>query len=201
MTRIKFCGIRSDETIPLLNGILPDYAGFILSPRFWRYITPKKAEELRGGLDCRIKTVGVFVDNPIEEVESILRRGIVDIAQLHGSESGDYIRRLQESTGKKIIKAFKVTSREILDLAAASPADWVLLDSGTGTGERFEWSLGKGFDREYFLAGGLDPDNVSEAVRLLHPFCVDVSSGIETDRVKDGEKMRRFADAVRKCDI
>lgn len=200
MTRIKFCGIRSAETAVYLNEILPDFAGFILAPQFRRFVPQNEVEKITALLDRRIMTVGVFVDNPYDEVERILKDGTVGIAQLHGSEDGDFIRRLKESTGKPVIKAFKVTSESDLERAYSSPADLVLLDSGTGTGKTFEWEIIKSFGRKYILAGGLCPENAADAVMRLHPYCLDVSSGIETDGVKDGEKMRKFALAARETE-
>lgn len=197
MTKIKFCGTMDPQTVPVINGIMPDYLGFIMTKRFWRYISPETALRIREGLDSRITAVGVFVDEPIEYAERILLSGIADIAQLHGSEDDGYIKRLRDRTKKPVIKAFKVASQEDAERAFRSSADFVLLDSGTGTGRAFDWSLIKGFQREYFLAGGLDPENVGEAVRTLKPYCVDVSSGIETDRKKDPEKMIKFAAQVR----
>lgn len=197
MTRIKFCGMRRPEDITVANEIKPEYVGFVLAPRFWRHISRETTKALKTALSPEIQAVGVFVDNPFEEVLSYLQSGIIDIAQLHGHEDNEFIKRIQSESGKKVIKAFKITSAEDLERAYNSPADMVLLDSGTGTGELFDHSLIRGFGREYFLAGGLDPENVGEAVRSLAPYAVDVSSGIETDKIKNKEKMRAFAQAVR----
>ncbi len=192
MSRIKFCGLRRKEDVALVNEIRPDYAGFILCRRFRRFAEDFK--DIRPLLSPDIPAVGVFVDDGFGEIEGYL--DLLDYVQLHGNESEELIERLQDC-GKKVIKAFKVTSERDLENAYRSPADLVLLDSGTGTGERFDWRLIEGFGRDYILAGGLCPENAAEAVKRLHPFALDVSSGIETDRVKDGEKMRRFAAAVR----
>lgn len=198
MTKIKFCGNRDPKTAFAINDILPDYVGFILSPRFKRFIPLEIAAEFKSALDKRIKTVGVFVDEPYEYVEAALKSEAIDIAQLHGLEDESFIERLKKSAGKPIIKAFKIESAEDVLKAAASSADYVLLDSGTGTGKSFDWSLIKNIGREFFLAGGLCPENVSGAIEKCRPFAVDVSSGIETDSVKDPEKMRKFAAAVRR---
>lgn len=197
MTKIKFCGMRRPEDVAAANETKPEYVGFVLAPQFWRHITRETAGALKSALDPEIQAVGVFVDNPFDEVLGYLNDGIIDMAQLHGHEDDDFIRRLQAESGKKVIKAFKIQSAEDIERAYRSPADFVLLDSGTGTGELFDHSLIKGFGRDYFLAGGLSPQNAAEAVSSLRPYAVDVSSGIETDKVKDIEKMRAFAHAVR----
>ena len=124
--------------------------------------------------------------------------GVIDVAQLHGSEDDDYIARLRALTGKPIFRAFKVKSEADLPAIENCAADLVLLDSGAGTGKTFDWSLVRSVQRPYFLAGGLDPDNVADAIAALHPYGVDVSSGIETDGVKDESKMAAFVAVARK---
>ena len=131
----------------------------------------------------------------------LLNAGIIEIAQLHGQEDAAYIARLRGLTARPLWQAFRVTDAESLAKAEKSPADIVLLDSGTGgTGRTFDWALLKNFKRDYLLAGGLDPENVADAVERLHPYAVDVSSGIETAGKKDPEKMAAFVAAVRKND-
>ena len=121
------------------------------------------------------------------------------MAQLHGGEDEAYIRRLRRLTRKPVIQAFRMDTEEDGEKAQASSADYVLLDAGEGgTGTVFDWSLLRGVTRPYFLAGGLNPANVAGAVEILAPYAVDVSSGIETDGVKDREKMAAFVQAVRK---
>ncbi len=125
---------------------------------------------------------------------------MIDIAQLHGGEDREYIKRLRKLTDKPLIQAFRIRAESDIANAGLSSADYVLLDSGAGTGKAFDWRLIQGFKKPFFLAGGLAPDNAGEAVRQLHPYGVDVSSGIETDGVKDKHKMAAFAAAVRKGD-
>ena len=120
------------------------------------------------------------------------------MAQLHGSEDPDYIRQLRTLTDKPIIKAFTIKNQYQIKNAAQSPADYVLLDSGAGTGTVFDWKLIQDIRRPYFLAGGLSPENVEDAIKYLNPYAVDVSSGIETDKIKDKRKMAEFVAAVRK---
>lgn len=133
--------------------------------------------------------MGVFANAEPETVAGLLDRGVIDLAQLHGGESGDYIRRLRALTGKPIIQAFRITSAQDVMRAETSIADHILLDSGAGTGTAFDWALLRHIKRPYFLAGGLGPGKVERAVELLHPYAVDVSSGIETEGVKDPSKM------------
>jgi phosphoribosylanthranilate isomerase len=139
----------------------------------------------------------VFVNDDLYHVAELLNRGVIDIAQLHGSEDAEYIGHLRQLTGKPVIRAFRIKTAEDIAEAEKCTADRVLLDSGAGTGEVFDWKLIKNMKRPYFLAGGLSPDNVENAVEQLSPYAVDVSSGIETDGVKDKAKMAAFAAAVR----
>ncbi|MCR4896810.1 MAG: phosphoribosylanthranilate isomerase [Lachnospiraceae bacterium] len=197
MTKIKFCGLRRPEDIAAANRIRPDYVGFVFAKGSSRQVTGEQAEALKAMLDPGIPAVGVFVDQRPEEIAALLARGTIDMAQLHGAEDEGYIARLRELTDKPVIKAFRVRNAEDVQAARKSSADLVLLDSGAGTGETFDWSLLRDVGRDYLLAGGLHPGNAAEALRQLHPYGLDVSSGIETDRVKDQEKMAAFAAAVR----
>lgn len=200
MTKIKLCGLSRPCDIEAANAIKPEYIGFVFAPKSKRYVTPEKAKQLKQMLVPNIKAVGVFVDEEVETIAKLLNDGIIDIAQLHGNEDEDVIRRLRHLTNKPIIKAFRIqTARDIAD-AQSCTADYVLLDSGAGTGTVFNWNLIQYINRPYFLAGGLSPDNAKDAVTMLHPFAVDVSSGIETDGVKDKTKMAKFVAAIRKED-
>ena len=198
MTKIKFCGLSRPCDIEAANELGADYIGFVFWPGSKRYVSIEQAAELKKRLSGEIKAVGVFVDEAPERVADLLERGVIDIAQLHGKEDESYIERLRELTDHPIIRAVKVKSRDDLERAAGSTADYLLLDAGAGDGAVFDWSVAKGIGRPYFLAGGLAPQNAREAIRALHPYAVDVSSGIETDGRKDREKMAAFADAVRK---
>ncbi|MCR5376921.1 MAG: phosphoribosylanthranilate isomerase [Lachnospiraceae bacterium] len=206
MTQIKLCGLSRPQDIATANALRPDYIGFVFAKASRRYVAPETARELRALLDPGIRAVGVFVNEAPEQVAALLSEGIIDIAQLHGAEDEEYIKRLRRLTEKPIIKAFRLGTdsetkehaREVLSEAMASTADMVLLDSGAGTGMVLNWELLSDFPKGYILAGGLTPDNVGAAVGMLHPAAVDVSSGIETDGVKDASKMRDFANALRK---
>ena len=192
MTKVKLCGMMSPEDIEAANLLQTDYVGFVFARQSPRCITEAQAGYFRSILSPEICAVGVFVDEKPERVAFLLERGIIDLAQLHGTEDEEYMACLRRLTGRPLIRAFRIHSPEDLKAAAASTADHVLLDSGAGSGSVFDWSLLHAFPRPYFLAGGLSPDNVADAVRTLHPYAVDVSSGIETDRKKDHEKMRQF---------
>ena len=200
MTRIKLCGLTRPEDIEAANSLKPDYIGFVFAEKSKRYISPEKAAELKKLLNPKIKAVGVFVNESINNVAELLNAGVIDIAQLHGSEDNKYINTLKKLSGKPVIKAYQVKSDNDISKARNSIADYVLLDSGKGSGQRFNWELIKSINRPYFLAGGLDTENILSAVRSLSPFAVDVSSGIETNGVKDKEKMTVFVNAVRKED-
>lgn len=198
MTKIKLCGLSRACDIDAANELRPEYIGFVFAPKSKRYVTPEKAKELKQMLLPEIHAVGVFVNENLETVAALLNKGIIDIAQLHGDEDEDYIQRLRTLTGKPIIKAFRIGNEEDISNAEQSTADCVLLDSGAGTGTVFDWGLVKSIRRPYFLAGGLDADNVANALKTLHPFAVDVSSGIETNGEKINKKMAAFVAAVRK---
>jgi phosphoribosylanthranilate isomerase len=198
MTKIKLCGLTRPCDIEWANALMPDYIGFVFARKSRRCVSPETAKALREGLDAGIRAVGVFVNEAPEVVAALLNDGIVDVAQLHGGENADYIRTLRKLTDRPLIQAFRVNRAADLDRAVNSAADHILLDNGAGgTGTAFDWSVLAGFERPYFLAGGLGPENVAQAVTAFRPFAVDVSSGIETDGVKDSMKMTAFVNAVR----
>ncbi len=200
MTKIKLCGLSRPCDIEAVNQLKPDYIGFVFAPKSKRYVTYRKAAELKSRLSPEIKAVGVFVNECPQEAAKLLKNGIIDMVQLHGGEAEDDITRLRRLTDRPIIKAFRIETAYDIKAANQSTADYILLDSGAGTGTVFDWSLANSIGRPYFLAGGLDADNVADAVKALRPFAVDVSSGIETDGLKDKAKMAAFIAAVRKED-
>ncbi len=186
MTKIKICGLYREQDIAFVNEALPDYAGFIIDyPKSHRSIGMARAKILREMLRPEIRAVCVFVDQPIERAAEAADRLRADVIQLHGQEDDGYISELKERTGLTIWKAFRI--REAADLTAAvrCRADAVLLDNGRGTGESFDWSQAAAFRRPFILAGGLTPETIPEAIRSLRPAVVDISSGVETERVKD----------------
>lgn len=201
MTKIKLCGLTRLYDIQSANLAMPDYIGFVFAPKSSRYVTGEQAAKLKKYLNPAIRTVGVFADQSPELAASLLNSGTIDLAQLHGHEDYTYIRSLRSLTDKPLIQAFRIDSRSDIEAAAKSPADYILLDSGQGgTGIPFDWTIIKPLDRPYFLAGGLDTGNAGDAVSALHPYCVDVSSGIETNGLKNREKITEFVRAVRTAD-
>ena len=140
----------------------------------------------------------VYLSTNRQNVIRLLQSGTIQIAQLHGQEDEAYAEELRRAGDHCIIRAFAVRSSEDIHRAFAFPADYPLLDNGKGTGETFDWSLFQEQEKPFFLAGGLSPENVKEAIECFHPYAVDVSSGVETDGFKDYEKMKAFMDAVRR---
>lgn len=199
-TKMKLCGLRREADIRVANELLPDYIGFVFAAGARRAVTPETARALRGALDSRIQAVGVFVDSSPAEIAEIAALVPLDCIQLHGNESEESLEELRTLSRKPVWRAFQVTGPEVLERALQSAADALLLDSGKGSGERFAWDLLADFSRPYMLAGGLDSKNVGEAIKMLSPFGVDVSSALETEGQKDPVKMRAFAEAVRRAD-
>lgn len=198
--KIKLCGMFRECDIDYANEAQPDYIGFVLEfPKSHRSINMQTAERLKRRLSPNIKVVGVFVNSAETTCAEYANCGIIDLIQLHGGENAEYIKRLRALTNAPIIKAVKVRSAEDIAQAQELGADYLLLDNGTGTGQCFDHSL---IDRAvirqpFFLAGGLTPENLRQAALDIQPYCVDLSSGIETDRVKDREKMLAAVRAVR----
>ncbi len=201
MSKIKLCGLTRLYDIQAANICKPDYIGFVFAPKSKRYINPEQAKKLKSELLPDILSVGVFVNEDIVKIAELLNNGVIDIAQLHGDESNEYIKKLRTLTDKTIIKAFSIKSEIDIIQAQNSLADYILLDTGNGgTGTVFNWKLAKDIKRPYFLAGGLNLENIKTAVDTLNPFAVDVSSGIETDGFKDKAKMVEFVKIIREID-
>lgn len=199
--KIKLCGLTRPCDIEAVNELQPDYIGFVFAKKSRRYMSPEKAEELKAMLAPGIQAVGVFVNEEPEQIVSLLEAGTIDVAQLHGQEGEREIRRLRELTDHPLIQAFRIDTEQDVERANASTADYVLLDSGAGgTGTVFDWDLLQAIRRPYFLAGGLDTENLGMVKAKLNPYGIDVSSGIENDGYKDKEKMTAFVAAARKED-
>lgn len=195
MVKVKFCGLKRDCDIAWANALQPAYVGFVFAGKK-RRLSPEQARHLRQLLLPPIAAVGVFVDAPVPMVADLAREGTIQLAQLHGHEDEAYIQALRHLTAVPLIQAFTIRDKGDIERAERSQADYILLDSGPGgTGETFDWSCLRAVRRPWFLAGGLSPDNVGEALRLK-PYAVDVSSGIETEGVKDRKKMARFMEIV-----
>ena len=201
MTKLKLCGLVRICDIEAANLLKPDYIGFVFAKKSRRYVAPRQARELRARLDKGISPVGVFVNESPEAIAGLVRSGIIEVVQLHGSEDEDFLRKLRELVSCPIIKAFSVKTPQDVRIACESSADLILLDSGGGgTGTVFDWNLLEPIRRPWFLAGGLSRENAADAIRRLSPYGVDVSSGIETDGVKDIQKMNDFVRAARDAD-
>ena len=214
MQKIKLCGMMKPCDIEYANRVKPDFVGFIFA-NTRRKISAAQAKQFREALDAEIPAVGVFVNEDISVITSLVQDGCIDMIQLHGEEDADYIRRLCEICDVPVIKAVKVQTVEQIRQAAALPVDYLLLDTYRkgvlgGTGEAFDWELlreakaaagdtaeGELFGKPYFLAGGLHAGNLREAA-TLGSYGLDVSSGIETDGSKDFTKMVEVMELVRK---
>lgn len=204
MTKVKICGIRREADVLSVNRHLPEYIGYVFAESR-RRITPEHAAELSGLLDRRIKKVGVFVNEEIEKIAEIVNKCSLDAVQLHGDESSDMIDELgarldrMEKARPELWKAVRVKDAHSLKLVKGFDVDKLVLDtydeaSYGGAGRVFDWSLAleAGKCRDIVLAGGLKADNLVEAIRVLAPAVVDVSSGVETDGWKDERKIRDF---------
>lgn len=240
MTKIKLCGLSRLDDINVANELPIDYVGFVFAKKSKRYVSMDTAKQLKNALNPKIKAVGVFVNEDIEEIVKLVDDAIIDVIQLHGDEDEEYIATLrvrlmhlfENPPIPKIIKAFKMKGANIitenpstknnniknieslneldknntnkisdhqnlLSLIHSSTADYILLDSPiAGSGESFDWNMLKDIKREFFLAGGLNIENIELAVKNVHPFGVDTSSGIETNGLKDEKKMRKFVEMV-----
>jgi phosphoribosylanthranilate isomerase len=201
MTKIKICGLSRPQDIDAVNEALPDYIGFVFaaSPR---RVSHLKAKELRGKLDSRIHAVGVFVNAPQEEIFKLLDEGVIDVVQLHGDEDEAYIKTLKSQTNCPVIKSVRMQSPQQAIDAENLPCDFLLLDTFQkevvgGTGKQFEWSLIPSLSKPFFLAGGLNAYNLAEAIHF-NPYCLDISSGAETNGMKDPDKIKQLVQMVRR---
>ncbi|MCQ2492771.1 MAG: phosphoribosylanthranilate isomerase [Lachnospiraceae bacterium] len=196
-TKIKICGLSRPIDIDYVNEAKPDLIGFIINfPKSIRNIDPNKAKELKALLDPGIKAVGVFVDEKAEVIAKLANEKTIDLIQLHGKEDEAFVHRLKQLTHAPIIKAFKggmVTEEDLITF----PADYVLIDSGKGSGKTFDWSTIPKSPKPWFLAGGIGMDNVEEAIKTLHPDVIDLSSSVESDGVKDKDKILEIVRRIR----
>ena len=198
MLKIKICGLRRLEDIEMANKYKPDYIGFVFADSK-RKVTHELASKLKENLDSDIISVGVFVDADCDEILKLFDDDIIDMAQLHGSEDEDYILNLKEKTnGKlKIIKAIEMSHEVDLLNWDNSNADYLLLDSGKGSGKTFDWRLiRKDLKKDFFLAGGLNSSNIKEAIKEYNPYAVDLSSSLEVNGFKDENKIKEIMEAI-----
>lgn len=222
-THIKLCGMFRNEDIEAVFQVRPDLCGFIVDfPRSHRSVTHQQLIEFCQKLDDmenkaneelskRVRRVGVFVDESLEKVAYLAKAAALDAIQLHGSEDDFYIAELRNriigtdlavksKRAPFIIQAFRIRQESDVQHAVMSTADLILLDNGQGSGSTFDWTLVKNVNRPFILAGGLNPNNVAAAVREVQPWGIDMSSGIETNHLKDRNKMRAAIAAVRQAD-
>lgn len=202
MAKIKICGLKRTEDINYVNKYLPDYIGFVFFKKSSRYVSPETAFELKKILNPAIKAVGVFVDEDIDYILKLCRNNTIDMIQLHGNEDNDYINKLKSCTEKPIIKAIRVQSTAQLTKAECIPCDYLLLDTFIkdmygGSGKTFDRTLIPSGYRNFFLAGGLDSHNIAAAIKECSPYCVDLSSSVETGGCKDSDKIKQIIEIVR----
>jgi len=209
MTKIKICGITRSEDVDYVNKLLPDYISFVFAPSR-RKINIVKAKKLTLALDKRIKTVGVFVNENIETVKHIAKTLKLDILQFHGNEDEDYMENFKDFTVWKSIaisvadKNNIVGNQSKINSISNYPIRAILMDSNIkgisgGSGKSFEWNIIKSLNinKPIILAGGLNIENITKAIKMVEPYCVDVSSGIEINGIKNFEKIKKFVDKVR----
>ena len=204
MVKVKICGIKNLQDVQAVNRHKPDFAGFVFYPLSKRYVSLIVARRLKATLNRHIKTVGVFVNAPVEEIAAVAELGIIDLVQLHGDEGNAYIAELKKICKLPIIKAVRVQDENDIKRADYYNCDYLLFDTYSqsaygGTGRQFNTQLLKGvkIHKPYFIAGGLNAENVRRALKGLKPFAADVSGGVETDGGKDAAKIKAFIKQVK----
>lgn len=190
MAKIKICGLKRKEDIYYVNELKPDYIGFILTDGFRRSISVSLARELYSLLDKDIKTVGVFVNDDIEKINSAVDEGIIDIVQLHGQESPEYCKKIKAP----VIKYF---APQDFDNITDYDTEYYLFDSGTGSGKTFDWDKIPQSEKPFFLAGGINKNNIKTAIDRINPYCIDLSSAVETNGVKDYNKINEIMECMK----
>ncbi len=206
--KIKLCGLKRIEDIEAVNKAKPDYIGFVFAKKSRRYVSTETAERLKQHLNPDIEAVGVFVNEDIDKVIEQAKKQVIDVIQLHGEEDVAYVKDLKKAVDVPIIKAISMTkpdARQQINMWEISDVDYLLLDSGDGgTGEQFNYKLLQeigNLKKPYFLAGGLNPENLENAVQQLQnnqPYALDLSSGIETKGIKDLDKIKKAVEAARR---
>lgn len=207
-TKIKICGLKRKKDIEIVNKYRPDYIGFVFAESK-RKVIKEQAMELRKILNSDILAVGVFVNEDIDKIVDLVEDKVIDLIQLHGDEDKEYIIKLREALSTKqidakIIKAIRVESGDNVKeiLMRNDLLDYILFDSYSskeygGTGQAFDWNILKDIKQPFFLAGGLNSENVNDAIKTCNPYVVDVSSAVETDGYKDEEKIKEFITKIK----
>lgn len=208
MTKVKICGLKTISDINAVNLISPNYIGFVFAESK-RQINKQTAKLLKSYLSPNIKPVGVFVNEPIKYVIEFCNENIIDIVQLHGDETENYINQLKQYINNPIIKAIRVKEdcNLMLDQIIQSKlCDYYLFDSYHpkqygGVGKTFKWSLIENIEKPFFLAGGINITNVKTAIQSVNPYCIDVSSSVETNGIKDFYKMKQLVQLVKNINL
>ncbi|WP_462399183.1 phosphoribosylanthranilate isomerase [Lacticaseibacillus pantheris] len=190
-TKVKICGLTIPADVKIVNETLPDYAGFVFAPGR-HHISTDQASKLRALLDPSIVSVGVFVDAPLDVMLNAVDSGAISIVQLHGHEPETVVELLQ-SRGVPVVRVFQGHQ----DTRPTTAADYVMLDTGAGSGRTLDWRHLTATSAPLFLAGGLTPTNVATEINAVSPFAVDVSSGVESGGHKDPVLVRDFIRNVR----
>jgi phosphoribosylanthranilate isomerase len=201
MIKIKICGLKSPEDITYVNKYLPDYIGFVFAESK-RQINDSQASYLKKSLDNRVQAVGVFVNEPMEHIAKLCRDNVIDLVQLHGDEDEAYILKLKNLIPNPIIKAVRVQRAGQIEELQSLSCNHLLLDTYSknqygGSGVTFDRGLIPDNCKPFFLAGGLNEDNILEAIKDCRPYCVDISSGVETEGKKDEKKIKEIIELVR----
>ena len=198
MTKIKICGLTRTEDIEMVNEFLPDYIGFVFA-KSRRQVSAEQAKELKNKLRPAIKAVGVFVNEKPENIAEIANQGIIDLIQIHGDEDAAYCAQLRKLTQAPIIKVVRVEREDDFAGIEEFDCDYYLFYTLSskeygGTGKAFDHSLlyNKEIKKPFFVAGGLNQDNVAAVIEVIKPFGVDTSGGVETDGIKDANKIKEF---------
>ena len=201
MTKIKICGLRTMQDIAYANQVMPEYIGLVFAPSK-RQVSYEQARRMRRQLDPKIQVVGVFVNASIDIITRLCLEDTIQLIQLHGEESAEYIQQLKQKVQIPIIKAIRVQGEEEVLLAQGIDAEFILLDPYVegvygGTGQTLPWLALPKIAKSLFVAGGITAVNVSEVIEALQPYCIDVSRGVETNGSKDYEKMLQLVSEVR----
>lgn len=204
MVKVKICGIKTLQDVEFVNRQKPDFIGFVFYPLSKRYVSLITARSLKAKLNKKIKSIGVFVNAPPEEIAAAAELGIINMVQLHGDETNAYIAELRKICTLPIIKAVRVREEADIKKAAFYNCEYFLFDTYStasygGTGRQFNTQLLKGvkINKPYFMAGGLNAENVRSALKGLKPYAVDVSGGVETGGSKDEIKIKNFIKQVK----
>lgn len=204
MVKVKICGIKTLQDVEFVNRQKPDFTGFVFYPLSKWYVSLITARSLKAKLNKKIKSIGVFVNAPPEEIAAAAELGIINMVQLHGDETNAYIAELRKICTLPIIKAVRVREEADIKKAAFYNCEYFLFDTYStasygGTGRQFDTQLLKGvkINKPYFLAGGLNAGNVRSALKGLKPYAVDVSGGVETGGSKDEIKIKNFIKQVK----